>query len=43
MNKRNIIGIDCTPKWTFKHTSLMFSTMEGYFWEKVKEIKIEKV
>lgn len=43
MNKRNIIGIDCTPKWTFKHNSLLISVMEGYFWKKVKEIKIEKV
>ena len=40
MNKRNIIGIDATSTFIYKHTSL--SPPEGYLRKKTKNIKIKK-
>lgn len=42
MDSRGIIGIDCTDKFTHKHQSVGFPTMEGHIWRFPRSIKIKR-
>ncbi len=41
MNKRNIIGIDATSEFIYKHKTL--PPPEGYLWQKPKSLKIKMI